>query len=222
MGNVQTIVLVVMIGLGLLALAGAVWYERKRRQAIIRFAEQLGLAYHPSLLPDDERVFQRFSLSSRGRGRRATDAIVADSGQLRVVIFDYRYTTGGGKNSTTYRQTVALVHAPGLDLPAFSLEPESFLHRVGNLLGFDDIDFEDDREFSKKILLRGADEDAVREFMTPQRRRALLEFADMCIEADGDDFLFYRRGRRSKPDRFKQMMEQALAIFKTLSGPPAS
>ncbi|RMF41497.1 MAG: hypothetical protein D6753_09510 [Planctomycetota bacterium] len=212
--------IVVMIVIGVAFVAWRYWYEKKRRAAIMQFASQLGLSYSPSLLPGDDGVFQRFPISNRGRGRKATDAIVADSGEVRMVIFDYRYTTGSGKNSTTYRQTVALVHVPGLNLPEFALQPESFVHRLGEFFGVKDIDFDDDPTFSKKFLLQGADEEAIRAYMTPQRRRALLEYGDTCIEANGDDFLFYRTGKRAPADQIKPLMERAFGLLQILKEPP--
>ena len=64
--------------------------------------------------------------------------------------FDYRYTTGSGKNSHTYRQTVVFFRSPEVDLPQFELKPQSFLHGIGKLFGYQDIDFAFPSEVLKK------------------------------------------------------------------------
>ena len=48
-------------------------------------------------------------------------------------------------------------------VPRFALTREGLLHRVGAALGFQDIDFDEDPEFSKRFVLKGDDEHAIRE-----------------------------------------------------------
>ena len=59
-----------------------------------------------------------------------------------LILTDYQYTTGSGKNSTTHNLTVAAYCIPGLDLPDFALESENFLTRFAEKFGMQDIDFE--------------------------------------------------------------------------------
>jgi hypothetical protein len=57
---------------------------------------------------------------------------------------------------------VAAFHTPHLQLPYFALYPESFLSVVGELFGFNDIDFETHPGFSKRFKLSGKEELRIR------------------------------------------------------------
>jgi hypothetical protein len=59
-----------------------------------------------------------------------------------------------------------------LSLPEFELRSENMFHKIGKAFGCQDINFESHPEFSKRYLLRGADEEAVRTFFTPEMRVA--------------------------------------------------
>jgi hypothetical protein len=119
-----------------------------------------------------------------------SNVIVADSGELRMVIFDFEFVTGSGKSKTTHRQTVVQIQNADLVLPSFSIGPESFMHRLGNFLGFDDIDFTEDQAFSDQFLLYGDDADAVRLFFNPDRRQAFMKHSNVSVEARPSCFIF--------------------------------
>ncbi|MGI9471696.1 MAG: hypothetical protein ACR2NZ_09210, partial [Rubripirellula sp.] len=104
-----------------------------------------------------------------------------------------------------------------LDLPAFELRPESVFHRIGKVLGYQDIDFESHPEFSKRYLLRGQDEDAVRAMFTPELLSFFESQEKVSAEASGDLLVFYRAGKRLKPEMIRAFMEEGFAIFGQMS-----
>lgn len=186
--------------------------DKKRTDQVRQLAGDMGLAHRDQLEGEDQSAFSLMPLANRGRHRRTSNVIVADSGELRMVIFDYRFTTGGGKNKTTHRQTVVLAQSNDLQVPQFSLSPESFFHRIADFFGMKDIDFEEDKVFSEKFLLHGSEEASVRDFFSESRRRKLMDYVDACIEADGQHFIFYRRRKRLDTEELKGLMAQAFAI----------
>lgn len=186
--------------------------EQQRREEFQSLAGGLGLESFEHLPADDAERFDRFALASRGRNGQISNVIVADSGELRMVIFDFKFTTGSGKNKTTHRQTVVQIHNEALSLPAFTIGPESFMHRLGNFLGIDDIDFAEDEEFSNRFLLNGDDEQAVRAFFDADRRRALMKHASVSVEARGSDFIFFQRQKRWEVSEIKSLMSDAFEI----------
>lgn len=196
-----------------LAIVAGIRAEKKRKEAFNTFAAELGLEYSESLGSKDLGEFQRFKLADKGRSRKQRNVIVADSGELRMVIFDYQYTTGSGKNSATHRQSVVLSTAPALGMPGFSLSPETFMHRIGDFFGFKDIDFDEDPAFSDKFLLHGESEEAVRGFFNENRRKAFMEYQDVFVEGHGRSFIFYRPNRRTKTEEIKGLMERAFSIY---------
>ena len=64
----------------------------------------------------------------------------------------------------TYYQTFFFIQSKDLGLPEMLIYPEKFFHKVGSLLGMQDIDFEEWPEFSRKFLVQG-DEWGVRRLM---------------------------------------------------------
>lgn len=207
---------IIAIVIGVLAITSQI-AEKKRAEDVKGLAQGLGLEYLDSLSAEDRTTFERFELANRGRNRVESNVIIADSGELRMVIFDYRYTTGSGKSKSTTYHTVVLCQSDGLQLPQFSLSPESFMHRLGDFFGFKDIDFDDDKVFSDKFLLKGADEEAIRAFFDVQRRQACLEFDNDCLEGLGRSFVFFRKAERLDSSKVKMLMERAFQVFNLLS-----
>ncbi|MEM7559808.1 MAG: hypothetical protein AAF394_11875 [Planctomycetota bacterium] len=207
-----------IVALVIFGIVGSIVAEKKRRETLAKFAGDLGLEYREALSAQDASQFQQFNLANKGRGHKATNAVTADSGELRMVIFDYKYTTGSGKNSTTHRQSVVMAFSTGsLQLPHFTISPENFLSKISDFFGFKDIDFDDDKAFSDAFLLHGEDEAAVRGFFTPERRKRFFDFRDVSIEARASTFIFYVPRKRSKADEIRGLMERAFAIYTLLS-----
>lgn len=197
--------------------AWAIKAENKRRAAIEAAANSLGLAFSPILLEPDQALLNTFELAQRGHGRTASLATIADSGELRLAIFDYKYSTGSGKNKQTPTFSAVLATSPDLRLPQFTLTPEHLFHRLGDFFGFKDIDFEEDPKFSDQFQLKGADEQSIRQFFTSERRTALSSLGDVSVEGNGASFLFYRRGHLKDAAQLSSMIEEGYSIYSKLA-----
>ncbi len=209
-------------GMVLVVVGAIVWgvlAEKKRREALAKTVEELGLRLASDLEDSDRKMFDAYQLAQQGHSRQASNVIVADSGELRMVLFDYLYKTNSGKNSTTYKQSVVLVRSPALRMPEFTISPEGFFHRILAIFGVKDIDFEEDREFSDNFLLQGAQEQEVRSYFNAQRRKQFANHAELLLESRGESFLYYRPRYRWNADGIKQAMEQAFEVYRTLSAP---
>lgn len=191
--------------------------EKKRKQALEQAANDLGLAFSPQLSQVDDSAFSAFPLAQIGHGRKASSAVVADSGELRMVIFDYVYTTGSGKNKSTHRQSVVLASSASLQLPEFTLAPEHFFHRIADIFGFKDIDFEDDKDFSDRFLLKGPNEQAVRELFARERREAFKKLQHISVQGRGNSFIFYQVGLRRDAEHLRALMEEGFTVYGALS-----
>ncbi|QDV28042.1 hypothetical protein [Aureliella helgolandensis] len=211
--------IVIIVGV-LLIMGGVHFYsslkEKERRASFKREAEAMGLSCHDRLLQTDEIDFNVFPLASRGRSQESTNSIVADSGELRMVVFDFKYVTGSGKNKSVHRQSVMMASSDRLHLPEFTLTPESFWQRFAEFMTGKDIDFEEDPEFSKAFYLRSPSEQNVRNYMTPARRHALLKYPQVYLEARFQGFILYHPRSRLKVEEVKTFMEDALGIYAAL------
>src|SRR5712671_980898 len=90
----------------LIAAAISMYYEKKRKEALEKVAEGLGLEFFPQGIAGLLPALQGFSLFSSGRGHTVTNTIRGLTDDVELTIFDLTYTTGSGKHSHTHRQTV--------------------------------------------------------------------------------------------------------------------
>ena len=89
-----------------------------------------------------------------------------------ATLAEYSYVISSGKSNHTVRQTVVAFTEGNTGLPDFDLSPENIFHKIGGAFGYQDIDFERFEEFSKRYLLRGKDEEAIRKTFTHGRADA--------------------------------------------------
>lgn len=84
---------------------------------------------------------------------------------VNVTVFDYIYTTGG-KNTTTYFQSVFLLEPNDQSSPDFTLRPEGAFDKMLSVFGYQDIGFSQRPEFSRQYILRGQDEATIRQIFS--------------------------------------------------------
>ena len=210
-GGIVVIVVVVLLIFG--GIFWSIYAEKKRREKLQVAADEMGLTFYPdgdSVLMDRLGAFKLFN---QGRSRKMKNLIQGDSGEVKIAIFDYQYTTGNGKNSTTHMLSVAAIQSPELNGPDFSMRPEGMFDKLGSALGFQDIDIDTHPDFSKMFVLQSSNEVAVREFFTPR----LLEFFEtkqgISVEAQPGTMFFYRPRKRVKPEELKDLLAQAYEVF---------
>jgi len=88
---------------------------------------------------------------------------------IKLTVFDYNYIVWVVDTYCNCSQTVAFAELGNVHLSRFSLDPESIFHKIGEIVGFKDIDFPENKRFSDRYLLKGADEAAVRAVFKPER-----------------------------------------------------
>jgi len=207
----------IIIGGVILLIAGGAWYShvaaKKRKEAFVEVAESMGLVSSPEGDAELLNRFSNFKLFNQGRARKMKNVVQGDSGEVKIAIFDYQYTTGSGKQARTHQQSVVSLQSNNLRSPDFTMRPEGMLDRIGGALGFQDIDFDSHPLFSNMFVLKSSNEQAVREFFSP----ALLEFFEgkkgISVEAQTGALFFYRPGKRIRPDEVKDYLTQAYEVY---------
>lgn len=192
--------------------------ERERSAALREAAARAGWGYRPEVKFDDVPKLDRFELFRQGRNRKLRHLLTSPAGEVRAVLFDYAYTTGGGNSQATHRQTVFYAVADGLRLPSFSLRPEHFFHKIGAKLGMQDIDLERRPEFSRMFLLRGEDESAVRDAFTETVAEFFERRPHTCAAGLGRELLFWKPSRLVKPEELEAFIEEGMALAGRFSG----
>jgi hypothetical protein len=191
--------------------------ERKRIEAMRQAATMAGLQFEERLDKDAlAALVGELPLFKRGHAHKATSVMRGTKGEHAIVLMDYQFTTGGGKNSQTHQQTVAVFPDGARGLPDFEVGPENFLHRIGQVFGYQDIDFEEDETFSKKYLLRGQDEAGIRSVFGPSARMTFSSLEGWSAEAKGGILAAFRSNKRCHPEGLSDFLAEATRIQATL------
>jgi len=184
--------------------------EKKRTEALREVAANLSFEFADS----DEQLLSHlgsFPLFSQGSSRKMKNVLRGTSSNTEVSFFDYQYTTSGGDDSTTHQQTGICFRSERLQLPNFELRPEYWYHKIGNIFGYQDINFDDYPEFSRRYLLRSDDEDGA--LFTASAIEHLEGQSDICAEGRDDRLIVYRAGTRVKPLELPDFLATGFDVF---------
>ena len=214
---IVAIILIVAIAIYLGHLAA-----KKRREALARLASGCGLVYSmgdPFGLPGKLGHIGTFS---KGHDREAKNVIHGTYREREMTLFDYKYTTTetstDSKGRTTTREVdhwfSALVTPLTLSFPRLLIRPEGFFDKIGDFLGFDDIDFESD-EFSRKFRVTSENRKFAYDVCHVRTMAWLLENRGWHIELVGG-YLVLTRGGRWKPERFRAALDFTVAFFERI------
>ena len=206
----------VLIWVGIAGVAGAVifcsnYFDKKRREAIAESLSRMGFSFEPGPKPPSWFSASHLPLFERGRNESAKNIGKLKVGNRELQYFDYRYTTGSGKNKSTHHFSV-LCLSGDLNLPEFTLGPEDIFSKIAQGLGYDDIDVAAAPEFSKKFVLRGADKEAIQRLFTVEATQALMQHPNLNLEAGRGAIVRYQRGKVD-PAQLTSWIEQGKQIF---------
>ncbi len=116
-------------------------------------------------------------------------ALTAGDAEVDFTLCDVTFDEGMIVGEV-YHTTTLMLHLP-FEVPEFILEKEGILDRAFALAGFQDINFKHFTKFSRRFVLKGPDEKAIRELMTPE----LLEFFEnedvYHIECSGRELVIF-------------------------------
>jgi len=186
---------------------------RKRREALAIVASSMNLEFTAKGDEAQISALQQFALFTKGHSKKINNVMHGNANDIDITIMDYQFTTGGGKNSSTSLQTVILFRSEKLNLPAFILRPEHFFHKIGAAFGYQDINFPSHPVFSKQYLLQGENEQPIRDLFTDDLLGFYTQRKGFCTEAAGDQLIFYRFGKKAKPERIKDFMQEGFGLF---------
>jgi hypothetical protein len=185
--------------------------EKERTLAMQQAAQQMGWAFAPvselAMIPHSGY----FNLFNQGHSKSIRNMIYGEINGVKAAIFDYRYTVGHGKHSHTYSQSVMYFETPKLQLPMFTLSPENFMHKFISALGYQDIDFGNRPEFSKRYLLRGQDEQAIRRAFSDHALAFYEANQGLNTEGGGSQLFVYRLSYRVPPMQAGQYLQWGAA-----------
>ncbi len=199
------------------AIVVSIVLDRKRTNAIKQLANTMGFDYREQPQTYLPNTIWQFDLFNKGRRRRLQNLIQGTQSNATVSIGEYRYTTGSHKNRHTHSQTVVVIESDQLNLPSFLLTPENVFHKIGNMFGYKDIDFDSHPEFSHQYLLRGSDEASVRDLFHEGVLNVYQRRKGISTEGFGPVLIYYKKGRRLNPNDWQEMLNKAMEAYEQFS-----
>jgi len=205
----------ILLFIGFAALVGALAYysylaEKKRRQAFMLIASELGFSYSPG---KDWGLAERFEFLKHfddGSDRYAFNIMSGQADGQPLYIFDYHYETystdSKGRRRTTHHYFSVFTLGLPRSFPELVVQPESFFAKIGAVFGFDDIDFES-LEFSKRYEVRSRDKKFAYDFCNAQMIDYLLRQPDLVIELEREVLSLTFRGRL-KPEEVRPNLDR--------------
>lgn len=210
----------VCIGIFVAIVIFAIKAEKKRDEALAQFAQQMGLTFEKKISGSGHFPCSSAALFSCGRSRYAKRYMTGKVADVDVILSDYQYTTGSGKNSTRHTLTLAAYHVPDIAMPDFSLESENFLTRLAEKFGMQDIDFDTHPEFSKTYRLVGKDEQRVRAFFTPNLLTSIengLISKKWRVQAADNWLIIHSYPGRLKPEQWSDFLNNTFELMNKIT-----
>jgi hypothetical protein len=162
---------------------------KKRREDLERLASELGFRFYPA---KDSNFAARYGFLDHmddGSRRYVFNRISGQIDQQQVDAFDFHYETysrdSKGRRTTHHHYFSIFTLSLSASFPELNIEREGFLSKIGQALGFDDIDFES-IEFSKRYKVKSADKRFAYDFCNAQMIDYLMQQQDLMIEVDGN------------------------------------
>ncbi len=155
---------------------------QKRRQAMMALAARLGLHFDPDKRRDVARRYEFIDKMRAGRDRYAFNILSGEYQGYDVLIFDYHYRTGSGKDTHDHYLSFFILHLP-IVVPELTIGPEGFFSKIAQAVGYDDIDFES-HEFSRKFCVRSKKKKFAYDVCNAQMIEYLLANPDLTIEME--------------------------------------
>ena len=175
----------------------------------------MGFAFVPLLrLPDIQAVapFQLFTQPGR-----VSDAMQGHVGDCEVLVLDYLYLTGSGRNLQTISQTAVFFSDGAAGVPDFLLTPKAFFDKQVGFFKPGTVALEGAGEFAQRCVLSGPDETALRKTFHPALVQYLECDGQWFIQAANGQLLLYR-SPKIPPDSRPGLVANALQVRDMLRG----
>lgn len=154
------------------------------------------------------RNFQFFEIRPIERKANCIRGSFEDKG-VNWEIADVTFNEGAAFSAEVYHSTVMTLRLPQV-LPKFVMEKEGIFDKIFDRFmafsGYRDIDFELYTDFSKKVLLMGEDEQAIRDLFTPELIRFFENEQVQHIECNGEALLIFNKLKPARTDETEKII----------------
>ena len=206
--------------------------SRRSRKGFLDAAHALGYLSAPRFAYDIHRAIEKFRVFQK-RGILNPGPVAQKKGhEFNLSVFNASMHWMG---RDSHRVTIAHVRLHGSNLPDFVVRTISF----AGILSGDDlpkrITFEGHPEFSKRLVLEGENESAIRAFFTPQmigffdeKRKVWMRSglnwgplyfgaAAPYLEARGNEFIFFFESKKIAPKKLAKFLDETVEVVRVLT-----
>ncbi|MBC8329105.1 MAG: hypothetical protein H8E31_10200 [Planctomycetes bacterium] len=190
----------------------ALWWNWKqaqqRAEGYRAFAREHGWSYRQK---KDRQLAKRHAALDRlraGSNRYGYDHASGEWQGYHAESFNFHYQTGSGKNTQHHHLSVVMIRIERA-FPELRIHPESLFHKIGQAVGFADIDFES-VEFSKEFEVRSQDKKFAYDFCHTRMMEHLLRRPKTAIELEGRVLASFCGGRLEAaglPQRLQELLD---------------
>ncbi len=181
----------------------------KRREAMAAVAARLGLRFSHYKDRGIARRYRFLDKLRRGSNRYAFNVLSGSYQGHEVLLFDYHYKTGSGKNTHHYYLSFFILHLPVL-FPELIIGPEGIFSKIAQAVGYDDIDFES-HEFSRKFCVRSKNKKFAYDVCNAKMIEYLLSNTDLSIEIE-DQAMAISFNSRLSPDKIEPNLNRLITV----------
>ena len=182
---------------------------KKRREELAALAGRLGFSFDRSKDRRMDDNYKYLNTLRLGSNRYAYNIMSGSYQGSPMQVFDYHYQTGSGKNMHHHYFSFFIMSLE-ISCPELTITKEHIFSKIGQALGFDDIDFES-HEFSRQFCVRSKDKKFAYDVCNAQMIEYLLGNKDMNIEIERDTMALTCR-RRLKADEIEYNMARLTQV----------
>lgn len=170
----------------------ALYLQHQRDKVIQAWCARTGWTY----VGNDPSLIERWHGEPFNAGyyRRVSELVTARFAGLQAISFSYRYTTGGGKNSSTHVFHVVALPLPAY-LPTLEITPEGVGAKLAKAFGGQDIQFESE-DFNRAWRVEAWDVKFAHDVVHPRLMARLMrsDAQGVSLRIEGTDILSWISG----------------------------
>ena len=210
---------------GILGVMTSIWlvsayFARRRRLALEQLAETLGFSFMANAGHSTLATLPKLTLLQAGRSQQIRNLLMGSTDTTQVMIFDWHYVTGSGKNVQNHLITVVAIQSAELRLPLWLCRPESLLDWFGLTFDGRDLNIEDQPVFSKKYHLHGNNEARLRRLFDADVCSFFEQHPGSYAEATGPWLIYCLHGKKIPPHKVHDLLHDAFQLHVLLKGEP--
>jgi len=210
----EALLIIVVIAAIVAGLIYSAYRAKKRREALAALAQSLGLSFDPSRDRSVDERYRFLGKLKQGANRYSFNRLRGTYQGHEIEAFDFHYETysysrKGGRRTHHHHFSFFLLHVADR-FPELTITREHIFSKIGQMIGFDDIDFES-AEFSKAFSVRSESKKFAYDICHPRMMEYLLNNRDLSIEMEANCLsLFF--SRRLKVEEVERNLDRLIAL----------